>query len=316
MSNRLKDKVAVVTGSGRGIGKSMALSLAGEGAKVVVNARSKSTLGNPKLPYVADEVVDEITRSGGVAAASYDSVISREAAENIIKTAINKFGRLDILVNNAGNIKDRMVWNMSDEEWDDVIKTHLYGHFYCTRAASSYMREAIKEGKLKNGRIINESSYAGVKGNAGQPNYSAAKGGVIAFTYSCALALWKSGITTNCIVPRALTSMSDSIPDDRVRTLAASRGITGADTLPLDILKKKFIGGSPDAIGPLVCWLAGDDAQNINGQIFLIMEGQIGVFSQMIESKMAYRDGIFDVEELWRVMPLLTTGLVNPAAGA
>ena len=316
MSGKLKDKVAIVTGSGKGIGKSIAMSLASEGAKVVINARSKSTLGNPKLPYVADEVVDEITKKGGVATASYDSVSGREAAENIIKTAISKFGKLDILVNNAGNIRDRMVWNMSDEEWDDVIKTHLYGHFYCTRAASAYMREAIKEGKLKNGRIINGSSFAGVRGNAGQPNYSAAKGGVIAFTYSCALALWKSGITTNCIVPRALTAMSDSIPDDRLRPLAASRGVAGADTLPIEELKKKFIGGSPDAIGPLVCWLASDEAQNVNGQIFLVMEGQVSVFSQMVESKQVYKDGIFDTDELWRVMPLLTVGLVNPAAGS
>jgi NAD(P)-dependent dehydrogenase (short-subunit alcohol dehydrogenase family) len=315
MANRLKDKVAVVTGSGRGIGKGIAVVLASEGAKVVINARSKSTAGNPALPMVADEVVDEIKKSGGIAVANYDSVDNPDSAGNIIKTAIDNFGKIDILVNNAGIIKDRMLWNMSDEEWDQVIKTHLYGHFYCTRAAVQYMREAIKEGKQEYGRIINGSSYAGIKGNIGQPNYSAAKAGVIGFTYSGALALWKSGITCNAIVPRALTQISDSIPDDKMRQLAASRGVEGADTLPIDELKKKFIGGSPEAIGPLVCWLASADSAKVNGHTFLVMEGRISLFSYMDEQKMVFKDGAFDVDEVWNIMPTMTAGLPNIALG-
>jgi NAD(P)-dependent dehydrogenase (short-subunit alcohol dehydrogenase family) len=315
MANRLKDKVAVVTGSGRGIGKGIAVGMAAEGAKLVINARSKSDSGNPALPMVADEVVDEIRKSGGEAVATYDSVDNAESANNIMKVAVDTFGKIDILVNNAGIIKDRMLWNMSDEEWDQVIKTHLYGHFYCTRAAVQYMRDAIKDGKQQYGRIINGSSYAAIKGNVGQPNYSAAKAGVIGFTYSCALALWKSGITCNAIVPRALTQISDSIPDDRMRALAASRGIEGADTLPIDELKKKFIGGSPEAIGPFVCWLSSEESKNVNGHIFLVMEGRVSIFNYMDETKSAFKDGAFDVDEMWRIMPTMTAGLPNIALG-
>ena len=315
MADRLKDRVAVITGSGRGIGKGIAVCLAAEGAKVVINARSKSTAGNPALPMVADEVVDEIKKSGGIAVANYDSVDNPDSASNIIKTAINNFGKIDILVNNAGIIRDRMLWNMTDEEWDQVIKTHLYGHFYCTRAAVQYMREAIKDGKQEYGRIINGSSYAGIKGNIGQPNYSAAKAGVIGFTYSGALAFWKAGITCNAIVPRALTQISDSIPDDKMRQLAASRGVEGSDTLPIDELKKKFIGGSPEAIGPMVCWLSSADSAKVNGHIFLVMEGRISLFSYMDEQKMVFKEGAFDVDEVWNIMPTMTAGIPNIALG-
>jgi NAD(P)-dependent dehydrogenase (short-subunit alcohol dehydrogenase family) len=311
MPDRLKDKVIIVTGSGKGIGKSIAVSLASEGAKVIVNARSKSST-KPGL-MVADEVASEIKEKGGTAVANYDSVSDKAGADRLIKTAVDNFGRLDVLVNNAGIIRDKMIWNMADEEWDEVIKTHLYGHFYCTRAATALMRESIKEGKQKTGKIINGSSYAGIKGNAGQANYSAAKAGVIGFTYSCALALWRSNITCNAIIPRAMTGMTDSIPDDQLRKLAATRGIAGADTLPIDKLKKKFIGGSPDAIGPLVCWLSSEEANNVNGHLFLIMEGRVGVFRPIEEWRMAYKEGMFSNDEMWEIMPNITDGLPNPA---
>jgi NAD(P)-dependent dehydrogenase (short-subunit alcohol dehydrogenase family) len=311
MTGKLTDKVIIVTGSGKGIGRSIALSLAEEGASVIVNARSKSST-NPNM-MVADEVAKEIKDKGGKAAANYDSVSSKEGAEGLIKTAVDNFGRIDVLVNNAGNIKDRMIWNMSDEEWDDVIKTHLYGHFYCTRAAVNVMRDAIKAGKQKNGKIINGSSFAALKGNAGQPNYSAAKAGVLGFTYSCALALWKSGISCNAIIPRAMTGMTDSIPDDQLRKLAATRGIANADTLPILDVKKKFIGGSPDAIGPLVCWLSSDEASKLNGQVFVIMEGRVSTVRPMEEEKMVMKDGMFTTDEMWNVMPLIAQGAKNPA---
>src|SRR4030042_616705 len=310
MSVRLDGKVVIVTGSGKGIGRSIAISLANEGARVIINARSKSS--KPGM-MVADDVVEEIKNLGGTAAASYDSVIDKEGAERLINTAIDKFGQLDVLVNNAGIIRDRMIWNMTDEEWDDVIKTHLYGHFYCTRAAVNVMRESIKQGRHKNGKIINSASYAGLKGNAGQANYSAAKAGIIGFTHSCALALWKNGITCNAILPRALTGMTDSIPDDQMRKLAANRGVAGADTLPMDDLQKKFIGGSPDAIGPMVCWLASNEANEINGQIFLIMEGRMGIFRPMEETRQVFDDGIISTDKMWKIMPTLTAGLINPA---
>ena len=315
MANRLKDKVAVVTGSGRGLGKSMAQLLAKEGAKVVINDLGGASDGTG-TSRVADEVVAEIKKSGGTAVANYESVSSREGAESIIKTAVDTYGRLDILVNNAGILRDRMLWNMTDEEWDGVIKTHLYGHFYCTRAAVIYMREAIKSGKQKNGRLINFASHAGIEGSPGQPNYASAKMGIIGFTYSCANALGRYGITCNAVTPLAQTRMTDTVPEDMLRQHAVrGLGIKGADTMPLDQVKKLTIGGTPDAIAPLICWLASDETANITGQVFVITEGRVGFFSHMEETKLAYKDGVFSVDELWRIMPLVTAGLKNPAAG-
>lgn len=314
MANRLKDKVVVISGSGRGIGKGIATAMASEGAKVVINDLGAATNGTGNSSMVADEVVAGIRGKGGTAVANYDSVATSKGADNIVKAALDNFGRIDVLVNNAGILRDRMLWNMTDEEWDAVMKTHLYGHFYCTRAAVIQMREAIKEGKQKCGRIINFTSHAGIYGNAGQPNYSAAKMGVIGFTYSCALVLWRYGITSNAIAPRAQTRLTDTIPDDKLRQVAATRGIAKADTLSIDELKKIFIGSSPESVAPLVCWLASDEAQNINGQVFVSSGERVGVFSSMDEAKLAFKDGAFDIDEIWRIMPLLTARLRNPAA--
>lgn len=313
--DRLKDKVAVVTGSGRGLGRSMVLFLAREGAKVVVNDLGGGADGTG-ASKVADEVVAEVKKAGGAAVANYDSVAIREGAENIIKTAIDNFGKIDILVNNAGILRDRMIWNMTDEEWDGVIKTHLYGHFYCTRAAVTQMRESIKAGKQKHGRIINFASHAGIDGSPGQPNYAAAKMGIVGFTYSCANALGRYGITCNAVTPLAQTRMTDTVPEDMLRQHAIrDLGIKGAETMPLEQVKKMTIGGTPDAIAPLICWLASDETSHINGQVFVATEGRVGLFSHMEETKLAYKDGIFSVDEIWRIMPLITAGLKNPAAG-
>lgn len=313
MASRLKDKVAVITGSGRGIGRAIAIAMANEGAKVVVNDLGTATNGTGGSYAVADDAVAEIMKSGGIAVANYDSVSTHEGADSIVKTAIDSFGKIDILVNNAGILRDRMLWNMTDEEWEVVIKTHLYGHFYCTRAAVIQMRDMIKEGKQENGRIINFISHAGIKGNAGQPNYSAAKMGVVGFTYSCAVALWRYGITCNAVAPRAITRLTDTIPDDRLREVAIIRGITEAHSMPIDELKNKFIGGSPEGVAPLVCWLAGDDAQKINGQILVASGQRVGVFCPMDETKTAFKDGSFTIDEIWQIMPVLTVGLPNPA---
>lgn len=314
MADKLKDKVAVVTGSGRGIGRGIALAMAAEGAKMVVNDLGGAGDGSGTSLAPADEVVAEIKKNGGMAAANYDSVSTHEGADNIIKTAIDSFGKIDILVNNAGILRDRMLWNMTDEEWDAVLQTHLYGHFYCTRAAVVQMRQAIKDGKQQGGRIINFSSHGGIKGNAGQPNYSAAKMGIVGLTYSSALALWRNGITCNAIAPRATTRLTDTIPDDRMRQLAKLRGVVGADTLSIAELKEKLLPGSPEAIAPLVCWVASEEAQNITGQVFAVQRGRVGVFSQMDETKLAFKDGMFGIDEVWQLMPLLTAGLPNPAA--
>lgn len=309
---RLRDKVAVVTGAGRGIGRSIAIAMAVEGARVVVNDLGVAGDGSGASRGPAEEVVKEIEAIGGEAVASFASVAEAAGAESIIRTAVEEFGRIDILVNNAGVLRDRMIWNMSDEEWDVVIKTHLYGHFYCTRAAVRWMREAAKEGRLRNGRIINVTSHAGIKGNPGQPNYSAAKMGVVGFTYSCAMALGRYGITCNAIAPRAITRLTDTIPEDRLRELAVRRGIATLEesrSLGLEELKRKFLGGGPEAIAPLVCWLASDESSRVNGQVFMIMEGRIGVFSSMDETRLAFKDGIFTLDELCRIMPVMTAGL-------
>ena len=309
---RLKDKVAVVTGAGRGVGRGIAMAMASEGAKVVVNDLGGTGDGTGVSKTPAEEVVNEIKRAGSEAVVSFASVSEVEGAESIIKTAINSFGRIDVLVNNAGILRDRMIWNMTDEEWDGVIKTHLYGHFYCTRAAVRWMRDAAKEGKLENGRIINITSHAGIKGNAGQVNYSAAKMGVVGFTYSCAMALGRYGVTCNAIAPRAITRLTDTIPEDRLRELAVRRGIATPDEsqkLELEELKRKFLGGGPEAIAPLVCWLAGDEASHVNGHVFMMTEGRVAVFNHMEEVTNAFKEGIFTVDDLWNIMPVMTAGL-------
>jgi len=313
MGKRLEGKVAVVTGSGRGIGKGIAVTMADEGASIVVNDLGGKLDGTGKSP-IADEVVAEIEKKGGKAAPNYDSVATREGAENIIQTAVDSFGRIDILVNNAGILRDRMLWNMTDEEWDAVLQTHLYGHFYCARAAATQMRSAIKEGKQQGGRIINFTSHAGIIGNAGQPNYGAAKMGVVGFTYSCALALWRYGITCNAVAPRAVTRLTDTIPDDKLRQIAASRGVDDAAALPSEDLKKIFLGDTPETVAPLVCWLASDESKHVNGHVFVASGERVGVFSFMEEAKLAFKDGAFTVDEVFRVMPLVTAGLPNRAA--
>lgn len=313
---RLKDKVAVVTGAGRGIGKGIALTMASEGAKVVINDLGGATDGSGASLTPAQEVVDEIKKAGGDAVSNSASVAEVEDAESIIKTAIDSFGRIDVLVNNAGILRDRMIWNMTDEEWDSVIKTHLYGHFYCTRAAARWMRNAVKEGKLKNGRIINITSHAGIRGNPGQVNYGAAKMGVVGFTYCCAMALGGQGITCNAIAPRASTRLTDTVPEARLRELTARRGLASPEevqSLPVEELKRRLLGGGPEAVAPLVCWLASDDSSHVNGQVFMMTEGKVGIFNSMDETKLAFKDGIFTVDEMWNIMPLMTAGLPDLA---
>ena len=310
--DRLKDKVAIVTGAGRGIGKGIALALASEGAKVVVNDLGGGVDGAGASATPAQEVVNEIKKAGGEAITNSASVAEVNGAESIIKTALDGFGKVDILVNNAGILRDRMLWNMTDEEWDGVIKTHLYGHFYCTRAVVRWMRNAIKEGKIKNGRIINFSSHAGVRGNAGQANYGAAKMGVIGFTYSCAMALGGIGITCNAICPRASTRLTDTIPEDKLRELTARLGLAtseGAKNLPVEELKRKLLGGGAEAIAPVVCWLASDASSRINGQVFMAAEGRVAVFNHMEEVKNAFKEGVFTIDEIWGIMPTMTAGL-------
>lgn len=255
----LEGKVALITGSGRGIGKEIALLMAREGARVVVNDPGVSEAGEGSDLKVADEVVAEINKQGGEAVANYDPVGTWEVGEKLVKTALDSFGRIDIVVNNAGILRDRILFKMSDAEWDSVVKTHLYGSFYCTRAAAVHFREQ------KSGRLIHFSSTAGLIGNVGQANYAAAKLGIVALSRSAALDLARYNVTSNCIAPFAWTRLIATIPTDDPE-----------QAKKVEKIKKM----SPADVAPLAAFLASEAAQNITSQVFGVRGKEIFLFSQ------------------------------------
>jgi NAD(P)-dependent dehydrogenase (short-subunit alcohol dehydrogenase family) len=255
----LDGKVAIVTGAGRGIGHEHALALAEAGAKIVVNDLGGSSAGEGQDQAPAQQVADEIKASGGDATANYDNVADFQGAENLVKQAIGQFGRLDILVNNAGIIRDRMLVNMSEQEWDAVVNVHLKGHFAPTRHAAGYWREQSKAGNQINARVINTSSPSGVFGNVGQTNYGAAKAGIAAFTIISALELGRYGVTVNCLVPNARTRLTEQTFGD------IPKPTDGFDPM------------SPANISPIVVGLCADEAQSITGQAFFVYGGAVNV---------------------------------------
>ena len=259
----LSGKVAIVTGAGRGLGRAHALTLAKAGAKVVVNDLGVANDGTGKADSPAQEVVNEIKKAGGDAVASYESVAEWDSSKKIIDTAISKFGKLDILVNNAGFLRDRMTFKMSEEEFDAVIKVHLKGTFSCSRWAIIYWYEQSKAGQPVNGRIINTVSHAGLGGNAGQPNYSAAKGGIAAMTMAWGREMAKYGMTANAIAPMARSRMTLSSD--------MTRGIMGEEA-PKD---GSFDQWAPENISPLVVYLGSDEAQEVTGAWLSIRGGML-----------------------------------------
>mgnify|MGYP001573902390 CR=1 FL=1 len=300
---RLKDKVAVVTGAGRGIGRGIALLLAQEGAKVVVNDLGGRSDGTGSSAAPSDEVVQEIKKRGGVAVPSHDSVTSIEGGERIIKTALDNFGRLDILVNNAGILRDRMVFNMTEEEWDAVMKVHLYGHFHCIKFACILFRQQ------RSGRIINMSSEAGL-GSMGQANYSAAKEGIVGLTRTVARDMGRYGVTCNAIYPRARTRLTDSPELQQALERKAAAGVAA----PMDPGQRTFERREPEDIAPFVAFLATDAAANINGYVFLVVGGKVSLLSVPQEIKTIYKRGPWTVDELVELVPqTLGQGLVNPS---
>jgi len=256
----LDGKVAIVTGAGRGIGREHALALSRAGAKVVVNDLGGSLSGEGTDSTPAQSVVNEIVAAGGQAVASYDDVSNFDAAEHMIHRAVERYGRLDILVNNAGILRDRMLVNMTEDEWDAVIAVHLKGHFAPTRHAAAYWRERSKEGEEVRGRVINTSSPSGVFGNVGQANYGAAKAGIAGFTLIAAQELARYGVTVNCIAPNARTRMTE-VTFGELPT--PEEGVFD----PLD----------PANMSPLVVALASDEAQGITGQCFFVWGGSVNV---------------------------------------
>ncbi|HEX4094488.1 MAG TPA: SDR family NAD(P)-dependent oxidoreductase [Trebonia sp.] len=259
---RLDGRVAIVTGAGRGIGRSVARLLAGQGASVVVNDLGAEMDGSGADAGPASEVVAEIASAGGTAVVNGADISSFAAAENLVASTIEQFGRLDVLVNVAGILRDRMVFNMTEAEWDDVIRVHLKGTFNTTRFASAHWR-SLRDESAQN-RIINFTSVSGLHGAPGQPNYAAAKMGIVGLTWSSANSLAKYGVTVNAISPGAATRMTSSIPTERRRS-----GLPAVETDER----------SPDNVAPIVAYLASERSGWITGRIIHSMGYEVSLYS-------------------------------------
>jgi NAD(P)-dependent dehydrogenase (short-subunit alcohol dehydrogenase family) len=287
----IRNKVAIVTGAGRGIGREHALALSRAGAKVVVNDLGAAISGDGNDESPAEQVVEEIRAEGRTAAANHENVADFGGARRMVEQAIAEFGRLDILVNNAGILRDRMIMNMDEHEWDSVINVHLKGHFAPTRHAASYWREQSKAGHDVRGRVINTSSPSGVFGNVGQANYGAAKAGIAAFTIIVAQELGRYGVTVNCLAPNARTRMTEG---------TFEMSLQDAEFDPLD----------PANISPLVVALSADEAQMITGQVFHVWGGAINVLEGWSAGEFFTRD------ERWNPAELLEALLARFPNGA
>ena len=267
----LDGKVAVVTGSGGGIGKCHALALVKEGAKVVINDVGGDRSGSGEGKAMADVVADEIKAAGGEAVPNYDSVASLEGGKAIIQTAIDAFGKIDILVNNAGILRDKSLLKMDEKMWDGVIAVHLKGTFACTQPAAAWMKE-----NGNGGRIINTSSTSGLLGNFGQSNYGAAKAGIAGLTRVCAIELQKYGITCNALVPVAKTRMTE-------------------DLAAFSVLEEGQL--DPAHIAPVMVFLASDLGKDITGKFFLIRGPQISMMEVKVTDG-AEKDGMWTPQDI------------------
>jgi len=300
----LEGKVAVVTGAGRGIGRGVALALAGAGAAVVVNDLGVDLHGQDPSASPAGQVVEEIRAAGGRAVANGDSVSEWATAENLIQTAIREFGRIDIVVTCAGILRDRMIFNMSEDDFGSVLAVHLKGTFNCLRHAAPIMREQ------RCGRIITFASGSGLFGNPGQANYGAAKSGIGGLTKVAARDLGKYGITVNSICPVAATRMTLTEETLKAREIRKQQGIIREEKALAQLEDLK-----PEDVAPMVVFLASDDAANVNGQFFLCAGGSISLLSQPRAIKTIFKsDAAWTLDELDETVPLtLAEGLVNPA---
>ena len=284
-------KVVIVTGAGRGIGRGHAIEFARQGAKVVVNDLGGAVEGSGSDLSPAQEVVEEIKGMGGEAIANGDNVADWEGAQRLINSAVETFGDLNVLVNNAGILRDRMLVNMTEEEWDAVINVHLKGTFAPTRWAATYWREKVKAGETVDARIINTSSTSGIFGNPGQTNYGAAKAGIASFTIIAARELGRYGITVNAIAPAALTRMTENLGGMAARAK--------------DLKADEFNRMSADNIAPLVVWLASDQSKEITGRCFLVSGGRIAVAEGWNPGPSQDKGDRWDPAELGDVVPKL-----------
>ena len=306
MGNRLTDRVAIVTGGGRGIGREVALWLARDGAKVVVNDVGAALDGTGDSGTPADQVVNEIISEGGKAVASYDSVAEFDSAEQIVNTALNNYGRIDILCHPAGILRDRMIFNMTEAEWDAVLQVHLYGAFNMVRNAAPHM---IKE---KYGRIVLFSSGSGL-GASGQANYAAAKEGMVGFTRAVSKELEPHGIMINAVYPGGSTRMTDSIPQsttDLRQTQRAQAGQSG----PKVSLDPPPEYRDPANNAPKVVYLCSEAADGITGQVFGTSGWELSLYSPRHVVKSIHKNEAWSLEELERLIPIsLGRDLINPA---
>ncbi len=278
--NELEGRVAIVTGAGRGIGREHALLFAAEGARVVVNDLGGSTDGTGADASPAQQVVDEISDAGGTAIANFDDVADWDGAKHMIDQAVQTFGDLHVLVNNAGILRDRMLVNMSADEWDAVIRVHLRGHFCPTRWAAAYWREQSKSGGTAKRSVINTSSASGLFGNPGQTNYGAAKIGIATFTMIADSELGRYGVRVNAIAPAAATRLTSGLTPDRAEP--------AADTWsPI----------APSNVAPFVAYLATEKCP-IHGRIFLVSGGAVRLFQPFSIVDAIEKDGLWSVNEL------------------
>jgi len=291
MANMVADKVVVVTGAGGGIGRDIALALAAEGAKVVVNDIGTSTEGVGSDTGPAQQVVAEIRAAGGQAVASTDSVSEAGSANSIVSCALDHFGRIDGVVNNAGILRDRFFHKMSDAEWDGVIKVHLYGSWHVSRAAANHFKEQ------GSGAYVHMTSTSGLIGNFGQANYSAAKLGLVALSKSIALDMQKFGVRSNCIAPFAWSRMIGSIPTD-----------TPEQQARVEKIKRM----TPAKIAPLAVYLLSDAARDVNAQVFAVRNNEIFLMSQPRPLRSVHRgDGWTPQTIAEHAMPALQASFIG-----
>jgi NAD(P)-dependent dehydrogenase (short-subunit alcohol dehydrogenase family) len=313
LANLLEGKVIALTGAGRGIGRECALLAASEGARIVVNDPGVNPDGSGHDDGPAAQVAEEIKKAGGQAVANFADVSSMDGGESVIKSALDAYGKLDGLINLAAILRDRMVFNLTEQEWDDVIRVDLKGHFTTIKPAAVVMRQQ------RYGRIINYSSVSGLQGNSGQANYGAAKAGVAGLTRVAARDLGRYGVTVNCIAPGASTRLTATVPQAS-RELRAQRGIAGggAPTPAAAAAPAADALRGPDMVAPMTIYLLLDEAWNINGRIFQVAGGMVGLIQDMYPPfRQIHKNGKWTLDELRNLVPAnLMAGISNPAPPA
>jgi len=288
---QLEGRVAVITGAGRGIGREHALLFAAEGAKVVVNDLGGAVDGSGDDRTAAEQVVDEIRAMGAEAVANSDDVADFDGAKSLVDSAVEAFGDLHVLVNNAGILRDKMLVNMSEQDWDSVVHVHMKGHFAPTRHAAAYWRELVKDGREVHAAVVNTSSTSGLLGNPGQSNYGAAKAGIAAFTVIAATELSRYGVRVNAIAPAARTRMTEQTP-----------GLGDIVRAPSD--PGAFDVWDPANISPLVAYLATETCP-FTGQVFFVQGGQVRVFQPWTMTDTLQKPDRWTVAELAKELPKL-----------